>query len=76
MLGVPDPVIPAWLYDTDESRDDNPQSPMEHIQYLVDIGRFANGENSWRGDSSSIGPVVYHSSVDGNSHNTYKQKSQ
>ena len=76
MLGVPYPVSPAWLYDTDETKDDNPQFPMEHIQDPADSGRFSNGDNSRRDDGSSIGSVAYHRSVNENSHNPYKQHSQ
>ena len=76
MLGVTDPVSPEWLYDTDETRDDNPQFPMEHIQDPADSGRFSNGDNSSRDDVSSIVPVAYHRSVYRNSHNPYKQHSQ
>ena len=54
MLVVPDPVSPGWLYDTDETRDDNPQLPMANIQDPVNSGGFYNGDNSRRDDVFSL----------------------
>ena len=33
-----EPGGPAWLYDNDETSDNPPQLPMEHIQYTVKMG--------------------------------------
>ena len=51
-------------------------SQMEHIQDPFNSGRFSNGENSRRDDSSFIGTVAYHRDLDGKFQNTYKQHSQ
>ena len=73
MLVVPDPGNMERFYDTGETWDDTPQFRMEHIQYPFNNGGFSYGENSRRGDGSSIGIVAYQRSVYGNSHTNYEE---
>ena len=76
MLGVPDPGSPAWLYDTDETRNNHPQFSMEHIKDPVEGVGLYHGENFRRDDCPSIGKVTDHRNVDGSSHAPSEQHRQ